>query len=399
MAKTEPEQADQKHIIILCVDRDGDIGTKAKVKTPIMGREQNIDAAVTLALSDPEEPDSNAMFEAVRIYDRLKGEDNPKEAFQIATISGSELGGVGADRKVVSELGEVLNSFPANEVVLVVDGYSDEAILPLVQSRVPVTSISRIVVKHSESIEESAALFSRYLKTIVENPRYSRFVLGVPGLLILIAGILWMFNVLSIFWIVFVFVLSAIMVIKGFGADRAAKSFYRWIREYNPPPLKVQISSFSVLAGSLLLILGVYYGWATTAAYVGTMKPLPGSFGAWLSISPQLSGYFIRDSAVLIAAGICVALLGRAIRWYLEHDTRLLRNAALIVTIGWSTQILNATSDLLITPTYGYDKIIFTVIVGVLIAIASALTILVVHRSSRQFFRATKEQAEEFGED
>jgi putative membrane protein len=399
MAKTEPEQADQKHIIVLCVDRDGDIGTKANVKTPIMGREQNIDAAVNLALSDPEEPDSNAMFEAVRIYDRLKGEDNPKETFQIATISGSELGGVGADRKVVGELGEVLSLFPANEVVLVMDGYSDEAVLPLVQSRVPVTSISRIVVKHSESIEESAALFSRYLRTVVENPRYSRFVLGVPGVLVLIAAVLWMFNLLSIFWIVLVFVLSAIMVIKGFGADRAAKNFYRWIREYNPPPLKVQISSFSLLAGSLLLILGVYYGGATTAAYIGTMKPLPKSLGAWLSISPQLLGYFIGGSAILIAAGICIALLGRAIRWYLEHDTRLLRNAALIVTIGWSTQILNATSNILITPTYGYDKIIFTVIVGVLIAIASALTILVVHRSSRQFFRATKEQAEEFGEE
>jgi putative membrane protein len=264
---------------------------------------------------------------------------------------------------------------------------------------VPVTSISRIVVKHSESIEESAALVFRYLKMIVENPRYSRFILGVPGILVLIAGILWMFNVLSVFWIVFVFVLSAIMLIKGFGADRAAKSFYRWIREYNPPPLKVQISSFSMLAGSLLLILGVYYGWATTAAYEGTIKPLPKNLGAWLSISPQLSGYFIRDAAVLIAAGICVALLGRAIRWYLEHDTRLLRNAALIVTIGWSTQILSAASDLLITPSSGYDKIIFTVIVGVLIAIASALTIVVVHRSYRDFFHATEEQAEEFGED
>jgi len=399
MAKTEPEQVDQKHIIVLCVDRDGDIGTKAKIKTPITGRKQNIDAAVTLALSDPEEPDANAMFEAVRIYDRLNGENNPKETFQIATISGSELGGVGADRKVVSELGEVLNSFPANEVVLVVDGYSDEAVLPLVQSRVPVTSISRIVVKHSESIEESAALVSRYLKMVVENPRYSRFILGVPGILVLIAGILWMFNVLSIFWIVFVFVLSAIMVIKGFGADKAAKNFYRWIREYNPPPLKVQISSFSLLAGSLLLILGVYYGWATTATSLGTIKPPPKNLGAWLSISPQLSGYFIRASAVLIAAGVCVALLGRAIRWYLEHDTRLLRNAALIVTIGWSTQILSAAADLLITPNVGYDKIIFTVIVGVLIAIASALTILVVHRSSRHFFHATEEQAEEFGED
>jgi putative membrane protein len=397
MAKEEAEQTEQKRTVVLCVDRDGDLGTKAKVNTPVIGREQNLDAAVTLALSDPEEPDANAMFEAIRIYDRLKGEGNLKETFEIATISGSELGGVGADRKVVAELSGLLKSFPANEVILVVDGYSDEAILPLVQSRVPVSSISRIVVKHSESIEETAALFSRYLRKIVDDPRYSRLMLGVPGVLVLVAGILCIFNLLSIFWVVFVFVLSSILVIKGFGADRAAKNFIRWTKEYSPPPLRVQISNFSLLGGALLLTLGVYLGWTTASRFVSTAAP--SSLASWLDIFPGIAGYFIKDSVILIVVGLCAALLGRAIRWYLEHDARLLRNAALIVILAWSTQILNATSDLLIGPESGYEKLIFTVIVGILIGIASVLIIFVIHRSSREFFRATKEQAEEFGED
>jgi putative membrane protein len=397
MVKEEPEDIEQKRIVVLCVDRDGDIGAKAEVKTPVVGRKENLDAAVKLALSDPEEPDANAMFEAVRIYDRLKEENDPKETFEIATISGSELGGVGADRKIVAELGELLSSFPASEVILVVDGYSDEAVLPLVQSRVPVSSVSRIVVKHSESIEETAALFSRYLRMIVDNPRYSRFILGVPGILVLIAGILWIFNVLSIFWMVFTFVLSIVLVIKGFGADRAVKNFYKWTKEYSPPPLRVQISNFSLVAGALCITLSAYLGWTAAAAYVA-IGQTPVDFAGWVSILPQLTGYFIKDSMTLMVAGICVALLGRAIRWYLERDTRLLRNAALIVTVGWSRQILDATSDLLIRPDSGYEKLIFTVIVGIMIGIASVLVIFVVHRSSREFFRETAEQVEEFGE-
>jgi putative membrane protein len=397
MIKEEPADNEQKQIVVLCVDRDGDIGAKADVKTPVIGRKENLDAAVRLALSDPEEPDANAMFEALRIYDLLKKEATPKETFEIATISGSELGGVGADRKIVAELGELLSSFPATEVILVVDGYSDEAVLPLVQSRVPVSSVSRIVVKHSESIEETAAIFSRYLKMIVENPRYSRFMLGVPGILVLVAGVLWIFNLLSIFWIVFIFVLSAIMVIKGFGADRAAKNFYEWIKEYSPPPLRVQISSFSLVAGTLCIMLAAYLGWNTAATFVAANKT-PTDLEGWLSIFPQITGHFIKDSMTLIVVGICVALLGRAIRWYLEHDTRLLRNAALIASIGWSRQILDATSDLLITPGSGYEKLIFTIIVGILIGVASVLVIFVVHRSSREFFGETEEQVEEFGE-
>jgi putative membrane protein len=153
MTKKETEQQIKNRILILCVDRDGDIETKAGIKTPLLGRTANLDAAVSLALRDPEEPDANAMFEAIRLYDRLESEKQPAESFEVATISGLELGGVGADRKLVAELGTLLGSFSANEVILVTDGYSDEAVLPLVESRVPVSSVRRIVVKHSESIE------------------------------------------------------------------------------------------------------------------------------------------------------------------------------------------------------------------------------------------------------
>jgi hypothetical protein len=101
----------------------------------------------------------------------------------------------------------------------------------------------------------------------------------------------------------------------------------------------------------------------------------------------------------LLVVGVCVALLGRAIRWYLEHDARLLRNAALMVTVAWSRQILDGTSVAL-KPTEGnYDRLVFSVIVGILIGVASVLVIFVIHRSSKGFFKDTEEQAEEFGED
>ena len=98
----------------------------------------------------------------------LQNEKQPEEIFEVATISGSELGGVSADRKLVAELNNLLDTFNANEVILVTDGYSDEAILPLVESRVPVSSVRRIVIKHSESIEETAALFTKYIGFLVE---------------------------------------------------------------------------------------------------------------------------------------------------------------------------------------------------------------------------------------
>jgi len=311
----------------------------------------------------------------------------------VATLSGSELGGVSADRKVVSELNDLLGSFSASEVVLVTDGYSDQAVLPVVQSRVPVMSVRRIVVKHSESIEESAALFWKYLRTVVENPRYSRFALGLPGLLILILAVFWIVGFVRYYVIAFVLVLSVFMLVKGFGIDRMAKGFYKWIKEYSPPPLRVQISSFSTIAGVLCVVLGVYLGWTTAAPEVSTQSNIDG----YLSIMPKVTGLFISGAIFLIVVGICVALLGRAIRWYLERDARLLRNAALIVTVAWSTEIFLAASNLL-TGSAGSDRVVFAIIIGILIGIASVLVIFVLHHRAKEFFRESEEQVEELAE-
>ena len=392
----EAPESEQKRVLVLCVDRDGDLGAKAGVKTPVVGREDNINAAVSLALKDPEEPDANAMFEAVRIYDRLKAENRPEEVVEVATLSGSELGGISADRKVVAELNDLLHSFEATEVILVSDGYSDEAVLPVVQSRVPVSSVRRIIIKHSESIEETAALFSRYLRLLVDNPRYSRLILGVPGVLILLLGILSYFGFVQYYVLVLGIVVSVILVVKGFGVDKTVRGFYKWAKEYSPPPLRVQISSYSAGAGVLLVVLGVYLGVAKAAAAV-EVTPQPDITG-YLSLLPRLTGFFIGDAITLTVIGVCVALLGRAIRWYLEHDVRLLRNGALIVTVAWSRQIFMSASDLLLG-TAGPERVVLAIIIGILIGVASVLIVFIFHRRAKRFFREADEQVEEFGEE
>jgi putative membrane protein len=332
------------------------------------------------------------MFEAIRVYDRLIGENKPDEVFEIATVSGSELGSISADRKIVAELGEVLQSFPASEVILVTDGYSDEAVLPLIESRVPVSSVRRIVVKHSESIEETAALFSRYFKMILENPKYSRIALGLPGLLFLILGVLAIFGLVHYYLMAFIIVLGTYMFIKGFGVDKMARKAYIWVKEYSPPPLPVQISAFSALAGILCVGIGFYLGYDKASPFVDVSN--------WLNVfSPQVAGHFIMGSKDLVIVGVCVALTGRAIRWYFERDGRLLRNAALIVLIGWTRQILESASNILINPKIGYEVLIFSIVVGILLGIASLLVIVVIHRTAKGFFKESEEKVEELKEE
>ena len=401
MTKKETEQEIKNRILILCVDRDGDLEAKAEIKTPLLGRTANLDAAVSLALRDPEEPDANAMFEAVRLYDRLQNEKQQEEIFEVATISGLERGGVGADRKLVSELSTLLESFNANEVILVTDGYSDEAILPLVESRVPVSSVRRIVIKHSESIEETAALFSRYLKLIWENPRYARIALGIPGLLFFLYGVLSIIpGAVNYYLIAIVLILGGVLLIKGFGVDRGVRSLYKWAKEYSPPPLPVQISNYSIIAGILCVAVSVYLG--ASSASVNVIPPTPDLAG-WISVLPNVAAFFIKGFMDLMVVGISIVLFGRSIRLYFERDPRLLRNAALVVSIVWFRWILDATANILIKPGVGLDNpefsnLVFAIIVGILIAIASVLLVVIIHRSTRDFFKESEEDGNNFEE-
>jgi putative membrane protein len=387
----------QKRILILCVDRDGDLNTKAGIQTPVLGRTANLDAAVALALHDPEEPDANAMFEAVSLYDRLLKEQQPNEVFEIASICGSELGGVSADRKIVAELNHLTEVFNANEIILVTDGYTDEAVLPLIESRVPVSSVRRIVVKHSESIEETAALFSRYLKLMVENPKYSRIALGIPGILFFIWGLLSLFPTYVVYYLTaIVLIFGGFLLIKGFGVDRSVRDFYKWIREYSPPPLPAQIANYATIAGVLCVVVSVYSGYTSA---LDKLVSVPVDTAGWISVTPMLAGNFLKGALDLVIVGICAALVGRSIRWYFERDARVLRNLALIVSVAWSRMILSGAIDVLISPSRGYTNLVVFIVVGILIAIASGLMILIIHQSAASFFTKSESKVDELGKD
>ncbi|MEM2063014.1 MAG: DUF373 family protein, partial [Candidatus Nitrosocaldus sp.] len=175
-----------KSILVLCIDRDDDIGSKAGVGTPVLGRDECINAGVRLAMEDPEDADSNAIFAAVKVYEELVSKGYRSE---IALLSGSYKRGVEADERIVSQLHSVLKRFSADAVVMVSDGADDESVLPVIQGIVPVISVQRVVIKHSRSVEYSYALLGRYLRSLIYDPKYSKFFLGIPGALLVAGGL------------------------------------------------------------------------------------------------------------------------------------------------------------------------------------------------------------------
>ena len=237
-------------LLVICIDRDNDVGEKAGIVTPVIGRNACIEAAQRLALEDPEDADSNSIFAAIKTYEDLISKGYKVE---VVTVAGVKNRGIHADEKILAETRKVLEKFAANGAVIVSDGEDDESVIPVIQNVLPVVSVQRVVMKVSRSVEYSYAVFGKYLKMIAYDSRYSKFFLGVPGILLLIGGIGTVFDFTAEIFAVLVSILGGAFLIRAFDIDRA------WSNWSKPTPMGF-IRIFTMVAGILLILSSVPAG-------------------------------------------------------------------------------------------------------------------------------------------
>lgn len=237
-------------LLVICIDRDNDVGEKARIATPVIGRDACIEAAQRLALEDPEDADSNSIFAAIKTYEDLISKGYQVE---VITVAGVKDRGVQADEKILAETRKVLENFSANGAVIVSDGEDDESVIPVIQNVLPVVSVQRVVMKVSRSVEYSYAVFGKYLKMLAYDSKYSKFFLGVPGILLLIGGIATAFGYTAEIFAVLVSILGGAFLIRAFDIDRALSNWSK------PTPMGF-IRMFTMVAGILLILSSVPAG-------------------------------------------------------------------------------------------------------------------------------------------
>lgn len=169
--------------LVLCVDRDDDLGTKAGMNGPVIGREENLKASVSLGLADPEEVDTNTILAGLQIYDDLMKRGMDAE---IATIAGDTHVGFQSDLILTNQLENVLEVVKPDRAILVSDGAEDEAVYPVISSRVKVDFVKRVYVKQSRSIEGT---YYMIIKTLQDEKIRRKWIMPVSLLLIIFGSL------------------------------------------------------------------------------------------------------------------------------------------------------------------------------------------------------------------
>jgi putative membrane protein len=341
--------------LIICVDKDNDVGNKTGISTPIVGRDRCIDAATRLALADPEEADANAIFASIKEYDRMLYSG---KICEVAVVGGLFERGTEADKKLRNEVAQIVTGFRATEAVIVSDGVEGEEIIPIIQTLVPVVSVHKILVKHSKSVEESYAVFARYLRMLIFDSRYTRYALGLPGIIFVGLVVISFFEP-KIAGLVLVGLIGAVFIIRGFDIDRRLESI-RTLSATGYMKLFSSIVSVLIILAGIATGFAVFYPSATGVQCLpcqAIQKHIASNPGSFLIYGPTAAGYFIQYSEILIWLGLGVYIVGTLFfdilrpkpRHVVTDTVALIVLALLFFPVSYIAEILVSTGSVTLT--------------------------------------------------
>jgi len=350
----------QGKTLVLSVDRDDDIGYKAHIESPCLGRAACLKAANTLALADPEDSDVNAIFQAVKIFDDLvvKGED-----VEVAVIAGNHLHMIEGDRKIAATLTDVVSATGATQCILVTDGAEDEFVIPIIQSKLPVSSIRRVIVNQMPNLEGTYYI----LKKLLDDPKISRIVLVPLGLAMLLYAAAYLLGYPGTATIIVVGVIGSYLLYKGFGIDEIVRGILDALRT----SLSRGRFSFVTYSTTILLVLvGFVMGFGTMLKYYSEEESL--------GLLTYLMTFIYGAIEWLIIAGIVVSV-GIIIDVYLNEREQLSKVIVFpffvialgLILYGGSVYLIsvNGVPDFPLTQTQAGEYIIYSLIIGLLSAV------------------------------
>ncbi len=272
--------------LVVYVDRGGGVGHDE----PVVGWEA-VQALVTdVGLEDPEDSRVNCLLETLHVARDLR--DGGEEAI-VAVISGGS-DGIKTDRAIARQADRLVSEHDLDSAIVVTDSAGDERLVPIIESRVRVDAVDRVVVRQSHDIESTYYLLKQFLGD--EELRGTVLVpigaalLAFPMLLLLADNVAVALSAIA-------GVIGLFLLYKGLGIDDAVSALPIRIRDafYSG-----QVSLVTYVVGAGLALIGVFAGGIGAAGTEGA--------GNLLVVLR-----FLFDSVPWFAAAALAAATGRLI--------------------------------------------------------------------------------------
>lgn len=143
--------------LVVCLDRGGDLSGVGE--PPVVGSEDVNSLVTSFGIDDPEDSRVNCLLEGLRVSRDLKDEG---EDVTIAVIS-AQGDSVGIDRSVARQTEALLDAHDPDSAIVVTDSAEGQRLVPIIESRVTVDAVDRVVVRQARDIESTYYLLKQFL--------------------------------------------------------------------------------------------------------------------------------------------------------------------------------------------------------------------------------------------
>ncbi|MBW9220239.1 DUF373 family protein [Methanothermococcus sp. SCGC AD-155-N22] len=240
---------DREKYLVIIVDMDDDVGRKANIKTPVLGRSDCINAAIKLGLADPGDTDINSILGGVKLYDDLKREGYEVE---LALISGyKDVESKECAKKIKEQLDFLLYLYEPTFVYFVSDGKEDELVLKYLEGKNVFVWKKRIVVKQSEYLESTYYLIQEFLKKTMSQ--YLPFIFTSIGFAMVIYAIF-----ADLGWRIIVGIVGLYILSEGSGLIGDLK---RSLKEGKKTLEFRRLTPMGNIIALLIVIIGAFYSY------------------------------------------------------------------------------------------------------------------------------------------
>ncbi|MFH5797888.1 DUF373 family protein [Haladaptatus sp. CMAA 1911] len=296
--------------LVVCVDRNDDIGRKTGLQMPVAGWEA-VQALVTdVGLADPEDSSVNCLLEALRVARDLRDGD---ETSIVAVISGTGDTRVGADRAVADQMDELMETYDPDSAIIVIDSAEDERLVPILESRVRVDAVDRVVVRQARDIESTYYL----LKQFLADEELRQTILVPTGVALITFPVLLLYLGLAMATSTITAVIGLFVLYKGL----AIGDYFRKL------PGEARDALYSGRVSIVTYVVGV--GLSLIGVFAGALRAAPvDSTGNVLMTAMA----FAFESVPWIAVAALTASMGRLLDEAIRNDR--VRNSYLNLPFG-----------------------------------------------------------------
>ena len=292
---------------MVCLDRGGDLASVAD--PPIVGADAVESLVTEFGIDDPEDSRVNCLLEGLRVARDLEADG---EAVTIAVISG---GGetVGVSRAVARQTERLLDDHEPDSAIVVTDSTEDERLVPIIESRVPVDAVDRVVVRQARDIESTYYLLKQFLAD--EELRETVLVpigaalLALPILLLVVNSVTMALGAIAA-------AVGLLLLYKGLGIDEYVETL----------PGQIHNALYSGQVSLVTYVVAV--GLSLIGFFVGALGVSATASDSILILAMR----FGFDAVTWLTAAALAASTGRLLDELLRHEG--VRNAYLNLPFG-----------------------------------------------------------------